>query len=143
MRRVPRILLVLPLIVMAAYAVGFRVIGEGGVPSAQPPATFGCVHRWDSSFECPQFNPQAQQAVRTELVQSIEITLHMRDGQQLKWTHPMSMAAGESGRNVDAVFFREPSVENFYISYLEKIEAPEAREARIREVRELLPQPPQ
>lgn len=121
MKRVPRILLVLPLIVMAAYVVGFRgITGEALLSTPEnDELIFGCVHRWDSSFDCPEFNPQPRRAVRTELVQSIEITLHMKDGQQLRWTHPMSMAQGERGRNVDAVFLRPSAVSRFFVPYME------------------------
>lgn len=136
MRRATRILLVLPLVIMAAYVVGLRgTTGEAlpGMPQNND-IIIGCVHYWDSSFDCPQGNPQPRYWVPADSVQSIQITLNMKDDTEHTWTHPMSMAEGQSGRNVDAVFLRKLAVENFHFAYLREkgVSADSIQRVRVR-----------
>ncbi len=121
MKRATRILLVLPLLIMAAYVVGFRgTTGEAllGTPQNDE-IIFGCVHHWDSDFDCPELNPQqGVKWVPTAEVDTIKIILRMKDGTTRTWTHRVHHEAPADTANVDAVFFTEFAVFKIYNAYM-------------------------
>jgi hypothetical protein len=126
MRRTTRILWGLPIVVIAASVAGFGLVAARESPNPPPPGgMFGCVHRWDSTWDCPDFNPQeGVNWVPTEDVEAIEIILQMRDGETRRWTHRMYTGV-EDTLNVDAVFFTDAAVWDIWFSYLRARAIPE------------------
>lgn len=119
MTRTTRILWGLPIVAIAASLAGIGLIAARESPNPPPPGgMFGCVHRWDSTWDCPDFNPQeGVKWVPTDSVERIEIIFHLTDGETRRWTHPMYTGERDA-LNVDAVFFTDAAVWNIWNSYL-------------------------
>lgn len=121
MRRVARILLLLPVVALAAYVVGFRATtGEAPLspsPNDNDDEIIICPHRWTSDFDCVRFGPRGEDWVHREAVDSIRITFFHAEFGPLQWTHPMYTGEDES-QNINAVFFNEAAVWDIWFTYL-------------------------
>lgn len=137
MRRTTRILWLLPTVVIAGSVAGIGMMAARESPVPPPRGEmFGCVHRWNSTWECPDFNPQeGVNWVPTEAVDSIEIVFHLAERQTRRWVHRM-YAGDRNGENVNAVFFTDAAVWDIWFSYLRARAIPEDS---IREVYRTLP----
>ncbi|NIO31918.1 MAG: hypothetical protein GTN75_09050 [Gemmatimonadetes bacterium] len=119
MKLTTRILWLLPAVLIAGSVAGIGLMAARESPVRTPPeGMFGCIHRWDSTWHCPEFNPQeGVNWVPTEAVDTIQIVFKLTNGESLRWSHPMYRGEADS-LNVDAVFFTDAAVWNIWFSYL-------------------------
>jgi hypothetical protein len=120
MKRPKRILLFLPLVVVGGYlaTTGSFVmdVQENGEEEV-----VGCVHYWNSDFDCPEYSSPNTAWFPVEAVDSIMVRVYV--GQE---THDMVFPIDATRRDasVDAVFFTRPAVDKFAMNYYRTIGRP-------------------